>query len=503
MRVRAGVYHQSATIDKSDLTIEGAGPRATIFDGAPRVTGFRRAGEVWVRSWNVQFDHSPTFTFGAPDGTGAWQFINPRYPMAAWPDQVWIDGHRLKQVATRSQMTTGSFYVDYSRRQLVIGTNPAGRHVEASRLAQGLSIRAPRVVVSGLTVRRYADSVPTLGAVTVERPSVVLRDLRINKNATSGLLVAADNVRVVGSEMNRNGLIGVHGAGAYHLNFVNNEVAANNLEHFNLAPVAGGLKFTRSRDVNVSHNVFTRNLGTAVWLDESTYADRVIGNSIVSNRGHGVNLEISDTAVVANNIIADNGGRGVQVNNTGHVRIWNNELVGDERPVFIVQDPRRAADTWRPGHDPRRPNPDPTVPWSVQAIQVRNNIISTPTTGNCLFCVEDGTHQRSAEQMGVDTDANLYIRRRSDDPRWLAVWSRGPGDPVVFTTLSGFTSATGQEVRSRLSTVAALTRTGSRTTAYPSLTQGLGTWVPQDISALIGTAPSRHIGAFPELVGPQ
>ena len=42
-------------------------------------------------NWTAQFDASPTFTFGAPDGTTAgWSFVNPQYPMAAHPDQVWI-----------------------------------------------------------------------------------------------------------------------------------------------------------------------------------------------------------------------------------------------------------------------------------------------------------------------------------------------------------------------------------------------------------------------------
>ena len=92
----------------------------------------------------------------------------------------------------------------------------------------------------------------------------------------------------------------------------------------------------------------------------------VVNNVMRGNSGHGLFLEISDTAVVAGNLIANNGGFGIQVNNTGHVKLWNNTFLGGgNRPVNLVQDDRDAADLTFNGYDQRQPRPDPTVPWKL------------------------------------------------------------------------------------------------------------------------------------------
>ena len=350
--VLGGTYHQSATIYTDHLTIRAVGKRPAVLDGASRVSGFAQQGSVWVKyGWNAQFDHSPSFTAGQPDGTGAWQWINPAHPMAAWPDQVWIDGDRLAQVADASQVGPGRFAVDYTNHELIVGNDPSGRLVEASTLSKALAIRGSYVTIDGLDVVRYADSIPTLGAVTIERPHTVLENMNINCNATSGLLVSADYARIRHSRISRNGLIGIHGSGAYHLRLDHDQVNRNNVEHFNQAPVAGGVKMTQTRHMWIGNSVFSDNRGTGIWTDQSTYDATIVNNVVTGNTGHGINLEISDTALVANNLIARNSMMGVQANDTGNVMIWNNDLLANSRPVNIVQDQRLASNTtW--GHRP-------------------------------------------------------------------------------------------------------------------------------------------------------
>ena len=46
------------------------------------------------------------------------------------------------------------------------------------------------------------------------------------------------------------------------------------------------------------------------------------------------------TVVVAGNVVADNGGSGLKVNDTSRVSIWNNTFTGNDREVDIVQDDR-------------------------------------------------------------------------------------------------------------------------------------------------------------------
>ena len=140
--VRRGTYHESVTIPTGKrLTILNRG--AVWLDGSSRVTDWYRDGDDWVRrNWLAQFNSSPTFTWGAPDDPRTfWSFINPRYPMAAHPDQLWVNGRRQRQVSNRSAVRPGTFYVDDAGNRLYLGANPRGNTVRASTIAKALTVR--------------------------------------------------------------------------------------------------------------------------------------------------------------------------------------------------------------------------------------------------------------------------------------------------------------------------------------------------------------------------
>jgi hypothetical protein len=111
----------------------------------------------------------------------------------------------------------------------------------------------------------------------------------------------------------------------------------------------------------------------------------------------------------------------------------------------VVQDPRSADDRSTPGHDPRQPVPDPTMSWLAGSVTISNNIFSHAADGSpCVVCVEDSTGRRSAEQMQVTLNGNIYNRASATAPAKLIVWSTGSG-ARSFTTLADFTATTGQD----------------------------------------------------------
>src|SRR3954447_6477639 len=262
--LRGGVYHETVSINKNALTLRAARGESVWFDGSSEVGGFVREGSVWVRhGWDIQFDHSPTFHWGAPDGSKpGWGFVNPKYPMAAWPDQVWVDGSPLAQVADAASVREGTFAVDYASHRLIIGTDPAGHRVRASTLAKAMSVRGSDTRMQGFGIRRYAPSVPHTGAVTLERPRISVRDVTITQTATSGLNATADDITLVRVRATGNGLIGIKATSAYGLRIVRSRSIGNNTEHFNQAPVSGGIKVTKSRNVRLMNNVIRDNNGT-------------------------------------------------------------------------------------------------------------------------------------------------------------------------------------------------------------------------------------------------
>src|SRR5690606_35198389 len=104
----------------------------------------------------------------ADDGGAHFTFVNASYPMAAHPDQIWVGGTALKQVGSRSQVTAGTFYHDRPGNRLYIGTNPSGKEVRVADLVQAMRVRGDGSTIRGIGIRRYAPSVPDMGAVTIE-----------------------------------------------------------------------------------------------------------------------------------------------------------------------------------------------------------------------------------------------------------------------------------------------------------------------------------------------
>lgn len=431
--MRAGSYNHRTTITSDKpVTVQPYPGEAVWFDGSVVVDGWRAEGAVWVRDgWNTNFDTSPTYTRGAPDNTEEnWSFINPEFPLAAHPDQVWVAGVPLRQVATIAEVAHGGFAVDNAEGRLVIGSDPAAGEVRASTRIKAFGIQAEGAVLRGVGIRAYATSVPQFGAITVEAPGVVIEQVTIEDNAGTGLFVAAADATVTDVTTRRNGMMGFGGSRADRLVVTNLVSEGNNTERFNHAPVSGGAKITRSIDVVVRGSSFVDNFGPGLWFDMSNTDGELYANTISGNAGHGLFLEISSGFAVAGNTISDNERDGIKLNNTDRVEIWNNTITDNGRAMLIAQDDRRGD--------------DPGMAWIVDDVRVSNNVFSG-ASGKCLVCVEDYSREYTAEQMGVRLEGNVYQRRGDESPAWFIVWAKGDDDPTIFHDLRRFRSVTGGE----------------------------------------------------------
>ena len=139
------------------------------------------------------------------------------------------------------------------------------------------------------------------------------------------------------------------------------------------------------------------------------------------------------------------------------------------------------------------------MPWILGPVTVRNNVIADSTSAaNCLLCVEDYSHVFSAEQMNISADQNIYHRRTASSPSWIVVWSRGPGNPSVYTSLAQATSATGQERSGREFTGASIVGAdGVIVPGVEALTAEVAAALPSDVAAIAGKSPGeRHLGIW-------
>jgi parallel beta-helix repeat protein len=368
--------------------------------------------------------------------------------MAAHPDQVWVNDKPLSQVSSRSQVVAGTFFVDENSDRLIIGNDPSGASVVASTLVRAMTIQSPNTTVRGIGIRRYAPSIPDMGAVRLDNTAKgsSLRDVYITDMATTGLSVAAPNARISSVTSSNNGFLGVHSVYADGAAWSKMLIENNNTEEFNHAPAAGGFKITRARNVAVDASVVRNNKGNGLWFDESVYDISVTNSTVTGNDHHGISVELSEKAVIANNYIADNADAGLKLFDTGGAQVVNNTIVRNWMNVYFAQDKRRNSNVNDAGHDPRQPKPDPTVPWLVENISVLNNVIGDAQAGTgCILCVQDSTKVRTGAQMKITMKGNLFQRvAATGRTKGLITWPAGSSGTVNYLSLTDFVNATRQ-----------------------------------------------------------
>ena len=501
--LRGGSYAESVTVPATKkLTIQSAAGEAVWFEGSKATSGWTADGGDWrLSGWTASFDHSPTYTPGAPDNTEpGWSFVNASYPRAAYPEQLYVDGVAQQQVAGRDAVVPGTFYADRSNDRLVMGTDPTGREVRtsASNLELAITINSAGSVLRGIGVRRYATSLPLMGTVRVLANSVVLEDVHVSDNATQGVFVRGTGVQLRRVSVERNGLNGITATFSDNLRAEGVRAHGNNTERFNSSPVAGGVKVGRSRGITVVNSSFQGNRGTGLWFDESVYNVIATGNDVIDNTSNGISFEISSKAVFADNLIVRSGSTGLKINNAQYVSIWNNTIVDTKgRPIWLVQDSRLASNLSEPGHDKRQVLPDPTVTWRLGPVTVRNNVIARSGT-NCLLCTQDTALKRSAETIGITANGNVYNRPSTSSPTWPVIWASGLTNPHVYTSISAFRSAKRQEGTGAEYTGANVLDSAFRPgSTLKAAEAGIAQPLDATIATLTGrTAGERRVGAW-------
>jgi nitrous oxidase accessory protein NosD len=215
---------------------------------------------------------------------------------------------------------------------------------------------------------------------------------------------------------------------------------------------------------------------------------------ISDNQRHGVVLELSDTAVIANNLIRSNAQNGVYLINTGHTAVWNNTLEGNRSGIYVTQDRRSPANRRTPGRDPRQTNLDPTMPWISQDIRISNNIVSGgPDAADKLLVVADQTRTKTGQQMGLGVRGNLY--HRSSEAAALFSWSAGAAGLRNYD-FTGYRQTTGQDARGILLTGGTvLAPSGGVSAAVTAAVSSVAEPIPARIRTLTGLSTDLRLGA--------
>ena len=137
-----------------------------MFSGAKNPTTWKDAGNgTWATAHDMVRFCDVCTTNADPSVEG----------MAAYPEQVFVDGQPLTQVATRDEVTSSSFFVPdpvtrkepgnsrggynvkpHTGTSYVIGVNPAEHTVEVVQHSRALTITAAGAALKGVTVEKYS-----------------------------------------------------------------------------------------------------------------------------------------------------------------------------------------------------------------------------------------------------------------------------------------------------------------------------------------------------------
>lgn len=422
--LRGGTYRTSSKVGKK-LTLQAYPGEKPWLKGSVVVEGWVADGGKW---------REDGWKYGFPRNMGR-EYIDPKHPLAGNRDMVFVNGQALKQVGDRSQVSPGTFYVDYRGNKLYIGSNPRGKTVEATARETGLTIwNANGSTIRGLGFAHYADKGIVLGAA-----NVTLENNTFAWNGISGVTTYQNpNSTMRGNTFSYNGRTGLGANYADRLLLENNIISHNNVENFAITWAAGGAKITRSDGVIVRNNIIENNLSTGLWLDLAVTNAKVVHNIARHNKVIGIFFEISHKAIIASNLSHDNG-IGIMVSNASGAKVYNNTMAGNNRNLWIK--------------DTRRLNKDRK--WLAKGVTgrtrdnvVKNNLFGN-TAGGAFVEASNCDTKESSKAMIAAADSNGYYRSSPRAPKSVITWSLGSGNcKVKYPSLAGLKSATGFERRS-------------------------------------------------------
>jgi hypothetical protein len=396
--VRGGTYRQG------NLSIgSGRKIRIVAYPGEVPVFTGSRALTSWVTegslAWHAYTPQPVTDGSGISFSTG--QNLTGD-GVGKYPDQAWIGTSQLRQVTSKSAVTTGRFWVDQSNKRIYLAATDAAKgNVEASDRDVFANISGAGSTLEGLRITRYSPSANDYGAIRVNSTAhgTTLRHLEITDIAFQAVQYAGNPLKgatMTNVTIARSNWMGVASNIVDDLVLRNVKITdLNQFGEFTTSPQSGALKTSRNRRVKVLDSLIANNNSHGLWFDQSNVDVDVANNTITGNAGSSVFFEISDDLLMINNYVRTTGAaRALKIAGASGVKLVNNTIVGGADPIGVYVDNRSkpgcadpsqplCANSYSSDRDTTRPIPA-TLDWMPRIDLMLNNIIANPTaTGYC------------------------------------------------------------------------------------------------------------------------
>jgi hypothetical protein len=331
------IYREEILI-KKPITLQGQ-PGSEI-RGSNVWTGWRQSGSLYLSTNTV-----PSFPASG--------YCEPGFNCLQ-PEQVFLNGTQLKQIANGTTPSTGQFSLD-SSRHVVLGDNPSGKTVEVSVRRQWIRGAASGVTIKGFVMKHAAnDSAGWAALRNSGYANWTLQDSSLSN--THGSLVAfsgASGLKLLRNTMYQAGHMAVTSNNAA-LTVSGNRISSSNASHFDPVWTAGAVRTVKMQSVLVENNEVHHNGGNGIWCDGDCYNAVYRGNRVHHNAWCGILYEISHGAKIYDNVLYENGwGRsdpsggswqaGIHITNSRNAEIYNNTLAWNKGNISVTRSDRHSA----------------------------------------------------------------------------------------------------------------------------------------------------------------
>ncbi|MFC2620316.1 MAG: NosD domain-containing protein [Pauljensenia sp.] len=429
VEVASGTYREGELSTSKKLTITAGKGQQVSLNGADIVTDWSDNGDGTyssARSDFVRFSHVSTVN------------ANPAIEgMAAYPEQVFVDGQELTQVADRSEVGPGTFWVNdpdpvtlvnpQNNRQgyhvkphtgvsYVLGDNPAGHTVEVVQHHRSLTLGGEGSVFNGFTVEKYSPlqqwdyKDPEIGTLTggvmffvgAKNVSVTNNTFQYSAMGTALGLTNADGSTVSGNTITHNGGVGFGINRSSDISVEYNTWSMNNqagfiVDNCGAFCTIGDTKITHVDGVRYAFNTHDYSQAgynhndpnvdsprrlIGVWFDEGVINSEIVGNHFINVGKSAIFDEVSSGNIIASNIV-ENSFEGIVLSGTDSDKIFNNTIVDTLSPMVIREDTRydgcNARNKAGECTAPEKWSGEHGLTWNATDNQIYNNVLTKST----------------------------------------------------------------------------------------------------------------------------
>jgi parallel beta-helix repeat protein len=163
-------------------------------------------------------------------------------------------------------------------------------------------------------------------------------------------VVVGNGTQVLNNSIHDNDWVGIGGYLVASVVIDRNEIYNNYLAGFSPDSATGdasGMKFGKSQNVRVTHNIIRDNHGVGIWFDTDNTGTVIDQNIITGNSYRGIMEEISYGATISNNTISGNGnvsgwiaGAGIVISTASNIEVVGNILNGNAQGIIGFQQDR-------------------------------------------------------------------------------------------------------------------------------------------------------------------